>query len=838
MDRPRFKPPRLLHPDDASSKVFLAIARAFLSVDNRAMTIKDLAEMAVAFGLVCQNLSAASQAITTYIRTHMARCDLQQDHPLLLRHTLSGTPDDDDLLPALHSRSGGAHCATHPDNRATNFRRGTVVWYLSRATGAPCPFSRAGIRLCDYTEAGRALANDRRQHPPDTACGQKRKRILRGSAQNPDEGSDDDDKPHPPKVKLTFRLKPLFSRPSPSPSPPPRQVIDISSDSDQDSMSVDSSSSEESSDSDDDDEPESTQHMWGSSQPDCRHSEEDECDDYSQVMASADDAFYVDLEQEEEEAYGGDEDDDDDDEDASEEGDPDSPGPRSPSAPATCYSGYEVKEEPRDIQGVLDAWEDFDSFLVGVGAHALKQDGEIRPRVKEEEIDTDLWEWEKSLRIDGRAGDWNAYSLPYDPLDLSGVRIKQEEQDDGVVLRAESEPCSSEPEDKIQMERTETLRPKRRTVAPVPVSSSSSSSKSPPPPFTFTLRPPAIHTHSTPPPPTSPSGLVALVQGLSMDSPVGVAPSELLLQSTARACATSAHQSACISPLDTQCPRGSRSERRDTAQSVVVYTCQPCEPSISATQVDGISVYQMTLRGHTLLRRIDTDFVNLSAVQLCMTPNAGTNTHLPGAVTVPYGAPPVRGVWVPLSVARAAVRLDTPGAAALETFLAETLFERFPSALKDFHRTSVDGRLLGQFGAPFAAGEGAIGVGIGAGQVLGWMQEGQGESETLVPEAWAGEHEGKRSEGEAQGQDVPPLSATEEEMFRTLCDIPEWNTASVSVEMEVEATAGEAGPSHAEKTEADQQPMALRRSKRVADAIAARTGTTVRTRKRGSRNSS
>ena len=56
------------------------------------------------------SVSAASQAITTYIRNHIRRCEEEQDHPLLLRHVLSGTASDDDLLPALHSRAGGAHC--------------------------------------------------------------------------------------------------------------------------------------------------------------------------------------------------------------------------------------------------------------------------------------------------------------------------------------------------------------------------------------------------------------------------------------------------------------------------------------------------------------------------------------------------------------------------------------------------------------------------------------------------------------------------------------------------------------------------------------------------------
>lgn len=44
----------ILHHDDATSKVFAAIAKAFLSVDNKAMTIKDLSEMTLRCGLLCQ----------------------------------------------------------------------------------------------------------------------------------------------------------------------------------------------------------------------------------------------------------------------------------------------------------------------------------------------------------------------------------------------------------------------------------------------------------------------------------------------------------------------------------------------------------------------------------------------------------------------------------------------------------------------------------------------------------------------------------------------------------------------------------------------------------------
>ncbi|EIN12501.1 hypothetical protein PUNSTDRAFT_130761 [Punctularia strigosozonata HHB-11173 SS5] len=186
--------------------------------------------------------------------------------PLLLRHVLSGTPSDDDLLPALHSRSGGAHCNPPTgDNRLTNFRKGTMVWYLSKAAGAPCPFSRAGIRLCDYGENGKVgymPTTDREKRERDRARraanrGLKRKRLPRACADKSaasDSGSDAE-KP-PPKVKLTLRLKPSLIRASLSPSTPSpssvsptasatrsREIVDLSKMSDSDSDSDDSDDS-------------------------------------------------------------------------------------------------------------------------------------------------------------------------------------------------------------------------------------------------------------------------------------------------------------------------------------------------------------------------------------------------------------------------------------------------------------------------------------------------------------------------------------------------------------------------------------------------------------------
>jgi hypothetical protein len=95
------------------------------------------------------------------------------------------------------------------------------VWYLSRTAGAPCPFARVGIRICDYGEHGKrgqeaAVDPRERRRERDRArraaqCGEKRKRLTRSCADNAN-GDDGDDtsagEQRPPKVKITLRLKP------------------------------------------------------------------------------------------------------------------------------------------------------------------------------------------------------------------------------------------------------------------------------------------------------------------------------------------------------------------------------------------------------------------------------------------------------------------------------------------------------------------------------------------------------------------------------------------------------------------------------------------------------
>lgn len=431
------------------------------------------------------SVSAAGQAITTYIRNHLHRCEVQQDHPLLLRHVLSGTPSDDELAPALHSRVGGAHCTVNSsESRVTNFRRGTMVWYLSKAAGAPCPFSRAGVRLCDYTENGkigvsvspgkeRKRERDRLRRAEQ--CGQKRKRLLRACADRELSSESSDEEERPPKVKLTLRLKPsgpssqsaspFSSSPSPhdeaSPSP---EVIDLSTDlrSDDCSMSPESSDSEEdqcvsekawslppyprrsisiphympSADSSyptfshqgDSGERQRSPSLSNSGASDSPPPDSEDEDDFHISMTGCSHAssqwhclsqlsdddediadLFPDCDPETETQWG------------------ESPGPESPSA--QFEEDITVKHEPRDVQDLLEAWEDFDvavadmKVLDVVTQAAAGLDG----YPDQPEFDNlGMWGWHGDLI---QCGNHESISDHYEP----SVIVKQEDMDPIVI---------------------------------------------------------------------------------------------------------------------------------------------------------------------------------------------------------------------------------------------------------------------------------------------------------------------------------------------------------------------------------------------------------------------
>ena len=558
----------------------------------------------------------------------MQRCDLQEDQPLLLRHSLSGTAADDELLPALHSRSGGAHCNVSPDNRITNFRRGTVVWYLSRSTGAPCPFARAGIRLCDYGEEGKvgisSLPKENKHRERERRaeqCGQKRKRPLRGCvARGSDSELSNDDERRPPKVKLTLRLRPLHHT-SPSsdfPTSESRGVIDFSNESDSDSD--DSSSDSMSVDSEDEgtrpsppseeapwslppyprrsisipcytpctEEPPLTlytenhsfrrspslTHSIGSPPPDS----EDEDDDFHITMTGARRHSTAPRSPADDPDLGWDADLDSEDEGeiASE-----SPGPVSshPMLPEVV-----VKEEPTDLQGMLDAWEDFDCSLAGAKVVEVIAQAAVACKIKTESLDP--WIWESSSTDQ----EWR---LPSEGL---AIHIKQEEVDvdspfsfhnnlfpqfppsplpstsqlPGLSYSPSPSPESSRDDDWMDSgKQYATLRAAPKNQLPA--------SNIALPRVSHNNFSPSISSSDAIPSSLSISqSLAVLIQSMSMNSPTTTVSSSFAIPPQ------------CISPLDTHC-------KGPSPENVVVQTCQPCHPPISATQIEGLSVLVLTL---------------------------------------------------------------------------------------------------------------------------------------------------------------------------------------------------------------------------------------------------
>ncbi|KAH9951265.1 hypothetical protein B0H21DRAFT_776017 [Amylocystis lapponica] len=908
-DLPIFPPAHImLHSDDSSSKVFIAIGRSFMSVDNRAMTIKDLAEMTMKFGLMCQNVSAAGQAITTYIRNHLQRCEVQQDHPLLLRHVLSGTASDDELVPALHSRVGGAHCMLSPgDTRITNFRRGTMVWYLSKAAGAPCPFARVGIQLSEYTENGKVGS------APTHGRDRKRERDQ-----------------ETPKVKLTLKLRPRLVSPSSAtgsaPSVPPsdasqgREVIDLSrdsdsdSDSESDSMSVVASPFPSPSPAPSLDEevlppgttllgayprrsisiPCYTPSLDGpyptfpshQSYADRRSpsvplsitsaspppDSEDEDEDFHISMASARRASRRSVAR-----------DDDDDDDMPWDGDlladfdaetEASPGPRSPSA--QFEDEVTVKQEPSDVRGFLDAWDNLESSaadmkvvdVVAQAAAGLHMDP-FRPKVE----DLDMWDWDSfgSTSID---------HFGTGPDSADSVLIKQEDEDFGVPffadgLRTPPVECASPVSpvtpispslspaqhsyvddrrpSQLQWRDVELLGPDSVQPHDFDEGSWQPYSRSDATSVAVTSSPHLVATTST-----HGCGPIPSVLSLTATAETQRVPS--LPEVFSPSLITSLTSLSLLPPTLPEVPKsdplshvsscgassvaeGSQVELSHEDDTAIVRPCEPCTPDITARECEGVSDCRIwvycTFVGFTrFVRRVDSDFVNVSVIMKVLGLPYPRSPH---AVVV-SGSPDVQGTWLPLAEARDIVK----GHAELVLFLSDDLYERFPTRLHPCRQADAPAQTADQFGAQFRSTLHSSRRSPSAQQLdlppreTGALWERGMLSHLDVEDHIFSVHPAYARESAVFPSHLPedvaeaPLSPSEEEMFDSLCAVPDWEEAAAAVE-DAEESLDSVGPAASATKDTACRDRPLRRSKRVANAIATRSRT--RSSKRGSRSS-
>ena len=266
----------------------------------------------------------------------------------------------------------------------------------------------------------------------------------------------------------------------------------------------------------------------------------------------------------------------------------------------------------------------------------------------------------------------------------------------------------------------------------------------------------------------------------------------------------------------------------------------------------------MILGAFQLLRRIDTDFVNLSPIVAYSGSPHPVLSIIANATIVTKGSPEVSGTWVPLPAAQAYVKEHLGGDLALDIFLSDALVERFPSALQDFYRSNAPARSLNQFGKPFESTLQAAklevqtdnGTPVCWDSRFGWIHD-ESSSSTSATGPFA--LTASLAIGGKQAEPVEvPLSATEQEIFQELCVIPDWDRepsecAEDAMVLDVDSRPPReedvAVTATATVTRKERSDRPLRRSKRVADALAAAQQAPLpqpsrtRSHKGGSRNS-
>lgn len=236
----------------------------------------------------------------------------------------------------------------------------------------------------------------------------------------------------------------------------------------------------------------------------------------------------------------------------------------------------------------------------------------------------------------------------------------------------------------------------------------------------------------------------------------------------------------------------------------------------------------MTLGSSLILRRIDTDFINISPLIDFLGIESPPLSSVPNVVIVSHGSAAVCGSWIPVAVARELIG-EQP---LVNVFLSDQLNERFPPALQEFHRSNMHGRSLQQFGSQFRS-------------TVEAKRESQSSFKLELPPRYseAGWEKGLSSAWDVEdhllsvhppfaiaaamrGTAAPatedvlelqtPLSPTEEAIFQTLCLDSDWEpTPAQSPEIE------EVSESPLSK-EAPAGDRILRRSRRVANASSSR----------------
>ena len=171
------------------------------------------------------------------------------------------------------------------------------------------------------------------------------------------------------------------------------------------------------------------------------------------------------------------------------------------------------------------------------------------------------------------------------------------------------------------------------------------------------------------------------------------------------------------------------------------------------------------------------------------------------------GCPSILGIWVPLNHAQGFVQNQALVPDVLEAFLSSTLYDGFPSSIRNLYKSHEYLRSLQQLGPPFRS--------MVERQPSSSIDNTslQTEAHTLVP---------PHSEGATLNT---PLSVKEEEIFQTLCTCLDWDVSSPSPVAEPKSKRRQAEEKRlpaVQRLSLTTKPAPLRRSRRVAEALASR----------------
>ena len=169
------------------------------------------------------------------------------------------------------------------------------------------------------------------------------------------------------------------------------------------------------------------------------------------------------------------------------------------------------------------------------------------------------------------------------------------------------------------------------------------------------------------------------------------------------------------------------------------------------------------------------------------------------------GCSSILGIWVPLNQAQKFLQSWSLVPDLLTAFLSNTLYEDFPSSIRNLHRSHAYLRSLHQLGPPFRSMvERQFSLSIND-------TTGQAEADALVPPFPGG-----------TTLDTP-LSTKEEEIFQTLCACPDWDVplpSPVAEPKPEKRKVDERRPPVTQRPSRATKAPPLRRSRRVAERVA------------------